>query len=79
MLEVTINGKPHEFPAGLTILAALREIGIEVPTVCHDDRLEAFGRVSALLGGDRGLEPLRDRVQHAAGKRHVDPNSFARG
>ena len=43
MLEVTINGRPHEFPAGISILRALREIGIEVPTVCHDDRLEPSG------------------------------------
>ena len=43
MLYVTINNKAHEFPAGLTILAALREVGIEVPTVCHDDRLEPSG------------------------------------
>ena len=43
MLEVTINGKPHEFPAGISISGALREIGIEVPMVCHDDRLEPSG------------------------------------
>jgi formate dehydrogenase major subunit len=43
MLQVTINGQRHEFPAGTSILGALREIGIEVPSVCHDDRLEPTG------------------------------------
>ena len=43
MLHVTINDRAHEFPAGLTILAALRELGIDVPTVCYDDRLEPSG------------------------------------
>jgi formate dehydrogenase major subunit len=43
MLHVTINNRAHEFPPGLTILNALREVGIEVPTVCHDDRLKPSG------------------------------------
>ena len=47
MLCVTINDKAHEFPDGLTILAALREVGIEVPTVCHDDRLNPPARAGS--------------------------------
>jgi formate dehydrogenase major subunit len=43
MLQVEINGRPHEFPAGLTILAALRRIDVDLPTVCHDDRLKPTG------------------------------------
>jgi formate dehydrogenase major subunit len=43
MLQVNINGRRHEFPAGLTILAALQQLGIEVPTLCHDDRLKPCG------------------------------------
>ncbi|HEX7516647.1 MAG TPA: formate dehydrogenase subunit alpha [Chthoniobacterales bacterium] len=43
MLQVDINGRRHEFPAGLTILAALQQLGIEVPTLCHDDRLKPCG------------------------------------
>jgi formate dehydrogenase major subunit len=43
MLQVTINGQLQQFPAGISILGALREIGIEVPTVCHDDRLQPSG------------------------------------
>ena len=43
MLHVTINDRAHEFPAGLTILAALRQLGIDVPTVCYDERIEPSG------------------------------------
>jgi formate dehydrogenase major subunit len=43
MLQVTINGRRHEFPAGLTILAALRRVDVDLPTLCHDDRLKPTG------------------------------------
>lgn len=43
MLQVTINGRAHSFPEGLTINEALRQIDVEVPTLCHDDRLEPYG------------------------------------
>ena len=43
MLRVTINGRAHEFPAGLTILDALRQLGLKVPTLCHDERLKPGG------------------------------------
>jgi len=40
---VTINGQHHEFAEGTTILAACRQLSIEVPTLCHDDRLKPSG------------------------------------
>ena len=43
MLQVTINGQQHEFPTGLNILVALRQLCIEVPTLCHDDRIKPCG------------------------------------
>ena len=43
MLHVTINGTVHEFPEGLTINQALGRIGLEVPTLCHDERLKPYG------------------------------------
>jgi len=43
MLQVTINNQAHDFPAGLTILEALRKVDVGVPTVCHDDRLKPTG------------------------------------
>ncbi len=43
MLSVTINGQVREFPSELTILQALRQVGIEVPTLCHDERIRPTG------------------------------------
>ena len=43
MLRATVNGKRHEFRDDSTILQALRSLGIEVPTLCHDDRLKPQG------------------------------------
>lgn len=43
MLRATVNGKPREFRDNSTILEALRSRGIEVPTLCHDERLKPQG------------------------------------
>lgn len=43
MLEVTINGSRHRFPEGLSILDAAGSLGIEIPALCHDDRLVPNG------------------------------------
>lgn len=43
MLRVTINGKPRVFEPGISILDAVRSSGIELPAVCHDDRLIPYG------------------------------------
>jgi formate dehydrogenase major subunit len=40
---VTLNGQPLQFADGTTILSACRQLGIEVPTLCHDDRLKPSG------------------------------------
>jgi formate dehydrogenase major subunit len=43
MLHVSINNQRYEFEAGKTILQALCEAGVEVPALCHDDRLRPAG------------------------------------
>ena len=43
MIKAVINGQPHEFGEGLTILEACRSLGIDIPTLCHDDRLKPIG------------------------------------
>ncbi|HSO74720.1 MAG TPA: formate dehydrogenase subunit alpha [Blastocatellia bacterium] len=43
MLRVTINGKPYEVEGGQSILRALSQIGIGLPTLCHDERVEPYG------------------------------------
>ena len=43
MLDVKIDGAEFKIPAGLTILDALTGIGIELPSLCHDPRLDGGG------------------------------------
>ncbi len=42
-LTLTIDGKVVKANAGATILEAATGVGIEIPTLCHDDRLRPYG------------------------------------
>ncbi len=42
-VKVTINNQVHEFEESLSILNAARSIGVDIPTLCHDDRLKPIG------------------------------------
>jgi formate dehydrogenase alpha subunit len=42
VVELTIDGRPVSAPAGTTILRAARVAGIDIPSLCQDDRLEPF-------------------------------------
>jgi predicted molibdopterin-dependent oxidoreductase YjgC len=41
--RVVVNDQPREVEAGLTVLAVLRRVGIDVPQLCDDDRLAPVG------------------------------------
>lgn len=43
-LKVVIDGADFEFPPGLTVLQALRQCAVELPALCHDDRLTPVGQ-----------------------------------
>lgn len=43
MLQVTIDGMDGNFPEGTTILQAVRGLHGQLPTLCHDHRLEPYG------------------------------------
>ena len=43
MPRVTINHTPHQVEDDLTILQALGRLGVEIPSLCDDDRLHPFG------------------------------------
>lgn len=43
MVHLTIDGREIAVREGTTALAALRSIGLDVPTACHDDRLKPTG------------------------------------
>lgn len=43
MIETSINDRKYRFEDGTSVLAACRSAGIEVPTLCHDERLKPIG------------------------------------
>ncbi|MDQ1362523.1 MAG: formate dehydrogenase major subunit [Pseudomonadota bacterium] len=43
MLQVIINGHKHSFADGLSIMQALASIDVDVPHLCHDERLKPYG------------------------------------
>ncbi len=43
MPAVSINGQKYRFTEDTTILAACRQLGLEIPTLCHDVRLKPSG------------------------------------
>ncbi len=43
MVELNIDGHPVAVPDGTSLLAAARAAGVEIPTLCHDDRLAPTG------------------------------------
>ncbi|HVE55973.1 MAG TPA: molybdopterin-dependent oxidoreductase, partial [Pyrinomonadaceae bacterium] len=43
MIRAKINGAEYEFNDGISILEAARALGIEIPTLCSDERLKPVG------------------------------------
>lgn len=43
MIRATLNGASIECPAGTSILSAARKIGVDIPALCFDPRLNAIG------------------------------------
>jgi formate dehydrogenase major subunit len=56
MTWASINGTPHELPDGCSILDALRAVGINLPALCHDDRLAPSGACRICLVHVDGYE-----------------------
>ncbi|UMZ74818.1 NAD(P)-binding protein [Natranaerofaba carboxydovora] len=42
-VNLTIDGKEISVPKGSTVLEAARKLGLDIPTLCYDPRLEPFG------------------------------------
>lgn len=42
MARIIINGKSYQVEDGITILEACNGLGIPIPTLCHDERLEPY-------------------------------------
>lgn len=60
-LTIKINGKDTPATAGTLLLHVLRDAGVDVPTLCHDERLTPYGGcrlcVVARCDGRGGLVP----------------------
>lgn len=54
VIPVIVDGRRIEVPEGTTILAALRTLGLDVPTACDDSRLAPLGACRLCLVGIEG-------------------------
>jgi formate dehydrogenase major subunit len=54
-VRATIDGQSVTFPAGTSILGALRALGVELPHLCHDDRIAPVGACRLCLVQVRGM------------------------
>ena len=54
-MNVEVDGRAVSVAEGATVLDAVRAAGLELPTLCHDDRLSPTGvcRVCLVANGDR--------------------------
>ena len=78
-LQAVIDGASCTFVAGTTVLQALRARGVDLPTLCHDDRLAPVGQCwscAVEFAAGPGLpfhnrpacrEPLRDGCEVRSG------------
>jgi len=57
-MHVTINGKSYDVEKNTTILNACRNLGIDIPTLCHDDRLSPSGACRLCLVEVEGWKNL---------------------
>ena len=60
-VQVIVDGTQVDVPAGRSLLSVLRQLGVRVPTLCHDDRLTPHGGCRLCVvdrrDGNRGLIP----------------------
>ncbi len=59
-IRLTVDGREVEIPAGSTVLRATGQAGCDVPTLCHDDRVDPMGSCRMCLveiEGQRRLQP----------------------
>ena len=57
-IRLTINGKEITAPEGSTVLEAARSSGIDIPTLCYDESLEAYGGCGICVVEAEGIPKL---------------------
>ena len=75
LITLTIDGREATVPPGTTIWQAARQVGIEIPVLCHDPRLRPVGvcRICVVDVGERVLAAAC--VRDAAGGMTVTTGS----
>jgi len=59
MVKMTIDGTEHEVEAGITIMQACEQIGIEIPRFCYHERLSIAGNCRmCLVDMERAPKPV---------------------
>lgn len=59
-MQITIDGKSFDFQKGETILQVAKRNGIEIPTLCNDERLKPYSSCYVCvveIEGMRGMQP----------------------
>ena len=56
---IVVDGQQVEVSAGETVLTAAKRLGIEIPTLCHDDRLDPMGSCRMCLVQIEGQRRLQ--------------------
>ena len=57
MPKITINGKEHEVPQGITIIQACEIVDVEIPRFCYHERLAIAGNCRMCLVEVEGMPP----------------------
>ncbi len=58
MLNIKIDGVEIQAAPGITILEAAESVGIEIPTLCHDKRIEEYGACGICVVEAAGVPKL---------------------
>jgi heterodisulfide reductase subunit A len=71
VIELTINGKKHEFDEGKTLLECIQDVGIKVPTLCSHKALMPYGacRLCLVEVIQRGRTTIQTSCTYPAGHR----------
>lgn len=83
MVHAKINGTECEVPNGTSILKAAAAVGVEIPTLCHDDRIKAVGACRLCLVRVRGEHQdtascMREITEGMVVETHSQPLEHAR-
>lgn len=59
MIQININGREINGQKGQTILQASRDNGIDIPTLCYDERVKIFGGCGICVVEVEGMTKLQ--------------------